>query len=494
MQRAGCAYFLLDCNGGVLDCSYSSGDVANYCWVENGRLRFAANASAQSFTNGIKALQADGRHEVLVELHSDQPSVRYGYLVHAKDLPAALNLQNSEICCGLLIAQADSAQQIRGVLQSSFGLTGAELAVCEHLGAGLQLKEAARRLQISTNTARNHLQSIFEKTNVNRQNDLLLMLTQLSVILSVISAHGEDSASNLDAAAYPPHRFVLASDTVEPRRIAYRQYGTGTRHVVYFHESTGTSRLLPGTHELATQHGLTITAIERPGTGFSDELHAYDFNATAKDVERVLNELGINQISLLGYLSGSAHALAAAALLGPRVVRVMLVAGRGTRGLSYAESGTLASLRRHLTKQPWLLSTFFNILRSRASRDTNRRLLLRVYGSVAHERAFLDTHPQILEHIVDSTLEALTMTGAGIAGEIRCFTNPAKVELSAIVAPVTVWHGEADKVVEFDSLRRELADVDFEQRLFPDHGSLILYEYWAEILQYLAGESMPGQA
>ena len=154
--------------------------------------------------------------------------------------------------------------------------------------------------------------------------------------------------------------------------------------------------------------------------------------------------------------------------------------------MSYADTGTLASLRRHLTSQPWLLSTFFNILRSRASRETNRRLLLRVYGTVEHDRQFLDAHPEVLDHMVDYSLEALTITGAGIAGEIRCFTNPVEVDLRQITAPITAWHGEADKVAEFDSLCRELDGVDFEQRLFPDCGSLVFYQHWPEILQHLA--------
>jgi pimeloyl-ACP methyl ester carboxylesterase len=312
------------------------------------------------------------------------------------------------------------------------------------------------------------------------------MMTQLSVILSVISAHGEDSAAGVADTAYPTHRFAIAPGSGEPRRTAYRQYGAGPRHVVYFHESAGTSRLLPGTQQLADQLGLTVTAVERPGSGFSDEHRHYDFTSTAKDVERLLDELGIGEVSLLGFLSGAAHALSTAALLGSRIRHVMLVAGRGPGGLSYADSGTLASLRRHLTSQPWLLSTFFNILRSRASRETNRRLLLRVYGTVDHDRQFLDAHPEILDHMVDYTLEALTITGAGIADEIRCFAKPVKVDLRQITAPITAWHGEADKVAEFDSLCRELEGVNFEQRLFPNCGSLIFYEHWPEILQHLA--------
>jgi len=486
MQRTGCAFFLLDCDGSVIEASQSTADVDDYCWADKGKLHFAAKQSERNYYDGIKALQDQDRGQILVELHSEQPIARYGYLVHAQDLPAALNLQNTDVCCGLLIANTDSAEQMQGVLQSSFGLTTAEAAVCKSLSAGLQLKEVARTLDISTNTARNHLQSIFEKTHVNRQNDLLLMMTQLSVILSVIGAHGEDNNSGANQAAYPPHQFVITPGTEEPRRIAYRQYGNGSRQVLYFHESLGTSRLLPGTDELASQLGLTITAIERPGTGFSDETSQYDFNSTAADAERVMDELGIDTARLLGYVSGGAHALGAAAHLGKRAEHVLLVAARGTQGLSYAETGTLASLRRQLTKQPWLLSTFINILRSRASRDTNRRLLLRVYGTVKHDRAFLDRHPQVLDHMVDYTLESMTIGSAGVVGEIRSFTNPAYVDLTRITAPVTVWHGEADQVVEFDSLQRELEGVSYTQRLFPNSGSLLLYEYWAEVLQCLA--------
>jgi pimeloyl-ACP methyl ester carboxylesterase/DNA-binding CsgD family transcriptional regulator len=486
LQQSGCTYFLLDCHGGVLQHSPGAEDVCDYCWADNGRLRFAAPASEQSYRNAVQLLQTESQDQVLVELQGKNPFARYGYLVHAEGLPAALNLQNQNICCGLLIARADSPAQIRRVLQSSFGLSAAELAICQHLHAGLQLKEVAQKLDISPNTARNQLQSIFDKTNVNRQSDLLLMMTQLSVILSVISGREEEQRANANDASYPPHRFIIAPGSGEPRRIAFRQYGSGCRHVVYFHESFGTSRLLPGCHDLASELGLTITAFERPGSGFSDEQRAYDFNSIALDVERLLQELQIERVSLLGYVSGAAHALAAAAHLGHRVERVMLVSGRGTRGLSYRESSALASLRRHLTAQPWMLTTFFNILRSRANRDTNRRLLLRVYGSVEHDRTYLTRHPEILDHMVDYTLEAITRTGAGIAAEIRCFTNPAQVDLAKIRAPITAWHGAADKVAEFASLQRELQGLRVEQKLFANSGSMVVYEHWEDILRFLA--------
>ena len=343
----------------------------------------------------------------------------------------------------------------------------------------------AKSLDISTNTARNHLQSVFDKTSINRQGDLILMMTQLSVILSVIGSYSSEHASTATDTLYPPHQFVIVDGARKPRRLAYRRYGQGKHAVIYFHESVGSSRLLPGTHELASQLNLTIVAPERPGTGFSDPLDGYDFNTTAADTEALLDELGVAQVSLLGFLSGATHALAAAAALGQRARQVLLVAGRGPGGFNQAENSTLATLRRRLTDQPWLLATFFNILRNRASEDINRRLVIRTYGAVEHDRQVFKERPEILDHMTGYTLESMVVSASGIVGEIRCFTNPTPIELANITAPITLWHGDADALASYDVLREELKDLQTTSRIFPEHGSILIYEHWDQVLRQL---------
>ncbi|HVK98296.1 MAG TPA: helix-turn-helix transcriptional regulator [Dongiaceae bacterium] len=68
---------------------------------------------------------------------------------------------------------------LAGELRSIFGLTQAEatLAIC--LAEGKQLKEAAKCLGRSTGTVRVQLQSIFDKTNTNRQSTLLRLLLSI---------------------------------------------------------------------------------------------------------------------------------------------------------------------------------------------------------------------------------------------------------------------------------------------------------------------------
>ena len=57
--------------------------------------------------------------------------------------------------------------------QQLFHLTPAETAVATHLSNGMSLEEAAEALCIKPNTARAHLRSIFSKTGVRRQTELV---------------------------------------------------------------------------------------------------------------------------------------------------------------------------------------------------------------------------------------------------------------------------------------------------------------------------------
>ena len=58
-------------------------------------------------------------------------------------------------------------------LHDLYGLTEAESRLVDRLCAGLSLQEAAEELEVSTNTVRTHLRSVFAKTNTSRQADLL---------------------------------------------------------------------------------------------------------------------------------------------------------------------------------------------------------------------------------------------------------------------------------------------------------------------------------
>ena len=63
-----------------------------------------------------------------------------------------------------------------GVISSFFGLTPAEAKLAYEMAHGDGLVACARRLGITSNTARTHLKHVFEKTGTRRQAELLRLL------------------------------------------------------------------------------------------------------------------------------------------------------------------------------------------------------------------------------------------------------------------------------------------------------------------------------
>jgi DNA-binding CsgD family transcriptional regulator len=72
------------------------------------------------------------------------------------------------------------AGEISAALASRFGLTPAEARLAEALERGASLKEAAAAFGISEGTARQQLKSVFRKTGVARQSDLIRSMYESS--------------------------------------------------------------------------------------------------------------------------------------------------------------------------------------------------------------------------------------------------------------------------------------------------------------------------
>ncbi|MFK8331007.1 helix-turn-helix transcriptional regulator [Pseudomonas sp. BJa5] len=78
---------------------------------------------------------------------------------------------------------ASKSQASEVVTKQLFNLTKAETALAMELANGLSLEEAAESLNIRRNTARAHLRSIFSKTGVRRQTELVRILLNSVVAL-----------------------------------------------------------------------------------------------------------------------------------------------------------------------------------------------------------------------------------------------------------------------------------------------------------------------
>jgi len=84
----------------------------------------------------------------------------------------------------IYIRDCDMAPDVESeFVRQMFDLTPAEAAVTRGLAAGLSLEDAATSLDISRNTARAHLRSIFSKSGITRQTELVRLVLNSAVIL-----------------------------------------------------------------------------------------------------------------------------------------------------------------------------------------------------------------------------------------------------------------------------------------------------------------------
>lgn len=172
---------VLDQNGEVIECNPAATAILD---AKDG-LSVVGKQLTASYADDNRALQALVR-SALVNTHAARLSVN-------EAMP--INRPSGRLSWGLIVQSISSDQWTEGkqrpsvavfvrdtegrvdppvrLAQQLFRLTPAETALAIQLANGLSLEEAAEVLHIKRNTARAHLRSIFSKTGVRRQTELV---------------------------------------------------------------------------------------------------------------------------------------------------------------------------------------------------------------------------------------------------------------------------------------------------------------------------------
>lgn len=221
--------------------------------------------------------------------------------------------------------------------------------------------------------------------------------------------------------------------------------------LVLHHGTPGAALPYPPLVDAVTSRGLRYVAYSRPGYAGSTPEPGRSVADAAADVTDVLDHLGVGEFVTAGWSGGGPHALACAESLPGRCLAAAIVAGvapHDAEGLDWtadmgaenlAEFGAAVAGEAEL--DPWL-RTAAAPLEGMQPADAAAAL-----GDLASaiDRSVL----------VGPFAEWLTATfragvGHGIDGwrdDDLAFVRPWNVNLADIVAPVTVWHGDHDRMV-----------------------------------------------
>ncbi|WP_417465437.1 hypothetical protein [Kordiimonas sp.] len=378
------------------------------------------------------------------------------------------------------------------ILRTELGLTQSEARLALQLGAGATVADAAKELNISVHTARNQLKSIYGKTGINRQSELIKLLIELGLLSRILIDQRDLWAapgSQPDAIASTARKYYLLADG---RKLAYRFYGKPNGHpVLAFHSGLASIVPLVSQVDSATENDLGVYVIERPGFGMSDPCPDYSYESVANDIVDFATGKGMTDLSILAEASGTAFALKSALKLNG-MVRSVCVAG-GVHYMPNAPRERNASFFQffyhRINQNPWILKGFWRIFRNGFNHKMGRSLITEFYPPGSTDRAFSEI-PLIEEQFIQNTRESLVRTSEGISTEMIYRAGKDPVDISGLECPLLVWHGADDIHVgenEIMNYMRTAPDPHF--RIRKDIGHTIMFRCWAEIMQDIASFS-----
>jgi pimeloyl-ACP methyl ester carboxylesterase/DNA-binding CsgD family transcriptional regulator len=418
----------------------------------------------------------------------DEEGPCFAYLIPASALPTAVGGTLALMDDGayaLVFPAAEATSQLWTTLRESFGLTAAEARLARKLRDGRSLQDAAEDMGVSVNTLRNQLRGIFDKMGLKRQSDLVRALTELSSIAGAIEFDGAP-APEIDLSGTPPISRITLSDG---RVLAYRDYGDRAgAALLCFHEGVGSSLLPAGTDAMAARLGLRVLCADRPGFGQSDPRSDYSFNGVADDMVELCDHLGLAKVRLAAILSGAPSAIQTAIQLGPRAERLLLVSGRPPR--PYDRKGrqhnTMTLFRERIQNTPWVIETFYAIVRLQLSPELVGRVIRRTASFSKGDAQFIEDHPDTANYIAGYVGECLAIGSRGTADEVRAFRRAQNFTASDLTTPLIVWHGAEDVLAPSQDLMDFLGDKAQEVWIAPGIGHFMGLKYWPALLKRMA--------
>jgi DNA-binding CsgD family transcriptional regulator len=188
LARIGIGVFALDSQGCVIFSNPAAKQLmGDEIQVIQGRLRFGGSSAAVKLDEAISQswhgippeLLSDSKPILVQTASSDrrlaiyvlpifQPILAERFLTHTRAIVLVIEQKPSE--------PADPA-----IVRDLLGLTLGEAKIAAMIGAGLSPRDAAEKLGIKEDTARNVLKKVFSKTGISRQGELVALLAKLVV-------------------------------------------------------------------------------------------------------------------------------------------------------------------------------------------------------------------------------------------------------------------------------------------------------------------------
>ncbi len=258
--------------------------------------------------------------------------------------------------------------------------------------------------------------------------------------------------------------WVRGCQTRDGRSLSYLEVGNPHGPLVIHNHGGPSSRLEARLlAESASNNGLRLVCVDRPGMGQSSPQKHRSYAGWADDLIAVADGLGHREFGVTGWSEGGPWALAAAAYIDPVRLRHVSSIAPGSYGAFGDNSAAQylskidalgGALALHFTPGFRLMYAMLGVTAKRfrtsfvtqlrkSVNDYDRRILLR---------------PEIATGFADACAECFAHGSDGLVRDAELLYRRWPFDVSTIERPVHIWQGRDDRLVP-DPINKAVADA-----------------------------------
>jgi pimeloyl-ACP methyl ester carboxylesterase len=289
----------------------------------------------------------------------------------------------------------------------------------------------------------------------------------------------------------PGARRILLRDG---RWLGFDDFGDPAGVPVLFFHGFGSSRVVRHPDDgIATELGARVIAVDRPGIGVSTRSPNRRITDWPRDVEALLDALGIDRCAIVAWSGGGPYALACGWQLPDRVSVVGLISAPaplsgvpGSKGYTWPRHRAMSRTADHA---PWVIALAMWRWSRQQRSDPAKQLDEAIAGMVEADRQILGD-PALRAVMIANAAEMYRQGNRGIYDEALCMARPWGFPLEGVSVPVRIWHGAHDQVVPVGMGRYVARTVPGAvATFFPDEAHHFVYHRWREILGVIVAEA-----
>jgi pimeloyl-ACP methyl ester carboxylesterase len=283
-------------------------------------------------------------------------------------------------------------------------------------------------------------------------------------------------------------RTVLLPDG---RQVFLRECGDPAgKPVLYCHGAPGSSRSINARMaDIAARLAARLIIPHRPGYAGSVFRSTDSLLDWPRDVAIIMDRIGVESFSVLGYSMGGLHALACARALPTRTKRIALVASVAPDMLG---ADILPNLPMTLAQTLRTAHLRPDNLETAVAATGPQQLFAALTAPATEADKLLLADPDTRDGLLDDCIASLNAGGVGMVQDFKLAASDSSFVPEEITQPVSLWHGTGDGNVPFATsatLARRLPRGTLAP--LANQGHLCLLSHWEPILADLLIGELP---